>query len=223
MTLLAVVPARGGSKGVPGKNIKSLGGRPLIAWTIDAAKRAKCIDHLIVSTDDDEIATVAKAYGAEVPFMRPSDLATDDTPGIAPILHALEQIKEFDWVVVLQPTSPLRTPEDIDGIYDFCRKRDAHSAVAVCEVSEHPYWMYRLNEVGQLQPIVSEQMNISRRQDLPKVLTLNGALYLARIDWLRRNETFLTAETVGFEMPRSRSLDLDTPEDWSLAELLIKN
>ena len=131
MSLLALIPARGGSKGILRKNIKTLFDKPLINWTINAAKQAKCIDRIIVSTDDLEIAEIAKKCGADVPFLRPSELAKDETPGIEPALHAIEKVPGFDWLILLQPTSPLRTASDIDGIFNFCQKNLASSAVSV--------------------------------------------------------------------------------------------
>jgi CMP-N,N'-diacetyllegionaminic acid synthase len=128
MRLLALIPARGGSKGIPRKNIKPLCGKPLIGWSIDAAKKSVFIDQVFVSTEDEEVAAIASDLGAGVPFMRPKELAADDTPGIAPVMHAIDNLPEFDWVLLLQPTSPLRTAEDIDGIVRFCIENDAPSA-----------------------------------------------------------------------------------------------
>jgi N-acylneuraminate cytidylyltransferase len=222
MSLLALIPARGGSKGILRKNIKTLFDKPLINWTINAAKQAKCIDRIIVSTDDLEIAEIAKKCGAEVPFLRPSELATDETPGIEPALHAIEKIPGFDWLILLQPTSPLRTASDIDGIFNFCQKQLASSAVSVCEVSKHPYLMYQMDKSLNLQPLVSNRSEIIRRQDFPNVFSLNGALFLARVDWLIKNKSFIGVDTLGFTMPVERSIDLDTAFDWNMAEQILK-
>lgn len=222
MKLLALIPARGGSKGIPRKNIKILAGRPLIGWSIEAARQASCVDGILVSTEDEEVAEVARALGAEVPFLRPMDLAADDTPGIAPVLHAIEQIPDFDWVLLLQPTSPLRSAGDIDGIVRYCMDYGAPAAVAVCEVSNHPYWMYQRDDANRLQPLIPGRPEITRRQDLPPAYALNGALYLARTDWLLDRQGFLGPETLGYVMPPERSVDLDTPQDWRWAEYLIE-
>lgn len=222
MSLLAVIPARGGSKGIPRKNIKPLAGKPLIAWTIEAAKQANCIDRIIVSTEDDEIASVARAFGADVPFMRPAELAADDTPGIAPVLHAMEQLPRYDWLLLLQPTSPLRAAADIDGIWAFCQTRGAPSAVSVCSVSKHPYWMYQRDTSDRLQPLIADRPDVTRRQDLPQAYALNGALYLARTAWLQERCGFVGPETLGYMMPEERSVDLDTPYDWRWVEYLIE-
>jgi len=222
MSLLVIIPARGASKGIPRKNIKPLAGRPLIGWSIDIAKKASCVDRIIVSTEDEEIASVARELGADVPFMRPAELATDDAPGMAPVLHAISQLTDFDWVLLLQPTSPLRSAEDIDGIWRFCQGRGSPSAVSVCEVGKHPYWMYQCDAAQRLEPFIKGRPHVTRRQDLPPVFVLNGALYLARTEWLLERKDFIGPETLGYIMPPERSLDLDTQQDWRLAEFLIE-
>ena len=222
MSILAIIPARGGSKGIPRKNIKPLMGKPLIGWSIDAAKQASCIDHIIVSTEDQEIASVARELGADVPFMRPAELAADDTPGIAPVLHAISQLPDYEWVLLLQPTSPLRSAEDIDGVWQFCQERGAPSAVSVCEVGKHPYWMYRCNAAQLLEPFIKGRPDVTRRQDLPPAYALNGALYLAKTDWLLEQQNFIGPETLGYIMPPERSVDLDAPQDWRWIEFLIE-
>jgi len=222
LSILAIIPARGGSKGIPRKNIKPLMGKPLIGWSIDAAKQASCIDHIIVSTEDQEIASVARELGADVPFMRPAELAADDTPGIAPVLHAISQLPDYEWVLLLQPTSPLRSAEDIDGVWQFCQERGAPSAVSVCEVGKHPYWMYRCNAAQLLEPFIKGRPDVTRRQDLPPAYALNGAIYLAKTDWLLEQQNFIGPETLGYVMPPERSVDLDTPQDWRWVEFLIE-
>ncbi len=222
MTLLALIPARGGSKGIPKKNTKNLLGKPLIAWTIEKAKQAKCIDTVVVSTEDRETARLAKTLGAEVPFMRPAELATDETPGIAPVLHALEQLPEFEWVLLLQPTSPLRSVRDIEEIWDLCQERRAQAAVSVTEVTTLPTLMYWRDSNDLLKPVFPGQPKNSRRQDFPDTYSVNGALYLAKADWLKAQGTFISEETIGFVMPRERSVDLDTMEDWRWAEFLMR-
>lgn len=222
MRLLALIPARGGSKGIPRKNIKSLAGKPLLGWTIDVARQAASVGRIVVSTEDDEIAAVARELGAEVPFMRPAAFSADDTPGIEPVIHALEQLPEVDWVLLLQPTSPLRAVEDIEGIIQLCLERDALSAVSVTAVDKHPYWMYQRDEQDRLEPMIPDQPTITRRQDLPPAYALNGALYLARRDWLLEQRRFVGPATLGYIMPQDRSVDLDTPRDWDWVEFLIE-
>lgn len=222
MAVLAIIPARGGSKRIPRKNIKPLRGKPLIGWTVDAAKRASLIDRTIVSTDDEEIASVARELGADVPFIRPAELAADETPGIAPVLHAIEQLPMFDWVLLLQPTSPLRTHADIEAIWQLCQDGGTSSAVSITEVSKHPYWMYAQDDLGRIEPLIAGRPDVTRRQDLPPAYALNGALYLARTDWLLERQGFVGPETLGYIMPPERSVDLDAPQDWRWVEFLIE-
>lgn len=221
MSLLAIIPARGGSKGIPRKNIRPLCGKPLIAWSIEAALQAAGVDRVIVSTEDEEIAEVARAHGADVPFLRPRELAADDTPGIAPVLHALEQLPGYRDVLLLQPTSPLRTAADIEGILAARAMANAPAAVSVVEAAQSPYWMYRLDARQQLVNLMG-MPPATRRQDLPTAYALNGALYVADTEWLQRTKTFLAEATTGYVMPAERSADIDTPLDWKWVEFIMK-
>ena len=221
MSLVALIPARGGSKGIPRKNIRELCGKPLIAWTIEAAQKSNYIDRLIVSTEDEEIADISRSYGADVPFIRPAELAMDDTPGIEPVLHALDLLPEFDQILLLQPTSPLRTAEDIDGIVQMCREQQAPAAVSICESSKHPNWMYYLGDNEVLSSFMGT-LPTARRQNLSKVFALNGALYFANSLWIKKTKNFITKETIGFVMPIEHSPDIDTKYDWNWVEYLIK-
>ncbi len=222
MSLLAVIPARGGSKGIPRKNIRLLRGKPLIAYSIEAALNVDTIDSVIVSTEDEEIASIAKDYGAEVPFLRPKKLSYDDTPGVDPVLHLLEKLKSFNEILLLQPTSPLRTIEDIQGIIEFKRNKKCPSAVSICEVSKHPYWMLRLSPSDLLEPFIRHQSLFSLpRQQLEKAYVPNGALYICDIPWLKAQGNFVGPETRGYLMPTERSVDIDTQLDWLWAETLM--
>lgn len=221
MKIFGLIPARGGSKGIPRKNIKTIAGKPLIAWTIEAALRSSFLSSVVVSTDDPEIAEIARQAGAQVPFMRPTELARDETPGLDPVLHALDQLTQYDSVLLLQPTSPLRTTEDIDGCLSLISQTRAQSVVSVTEADTHPYWTYRLN-ADQTMARFLEAAPVARRQDLPPVFLLNGAMYFAKANWLRRNGSLVTAETLAYVMSKEHSVDLDTPLDWKVAELLLK-
>lgn len=220
--ILAIIPARGGSKGVPRKNIKLLVGKPLIAWTIEEAKKSKYISKLILSSEDDEIINVAKEYDCEVPFKRPIELAQDNTPGIDTILHAIEQCPGYDYIILLQPTSPLRTSEDIDDFISYFINQNVNACVSVCEPSKSPYWMYQLGTSNNLIPLLKENASISRRQDLPKAYELNGALYIANIEWIKQTKNFVTDETVAYVMPVNRSYDIDTIDDFQICEYLLE-
>ncbi len=221
--ILAIIPARGGSKGVPRKNIKILAGKPLIAWTIEEAKKSKFIDMCIVSTEDQEIKSVAEKWGGNVPFMRPVELARDDTPGIEPVLHAIQMMPGYDYVVLLQATSPLRTVEDIDGAIAYCLDQDCESCVSVTEAEHSPYWMYQMEIQGQLRPILKiEKEKSYQRQKLPKIYQLNGSVYVASVDFVQRERAFIGEKTLGYMMPQERSYDIDTMMDFEVAEVLMQ-
>jgi CMP-N,N'-diacetyllegionaminic acid synthase len=221
MNTYALIPARGGSKGIPRKNIKIIAGKPLIVWTIEAALRSSLLSAVVVSTDDPEIAEIARQAGAQVPFMRPAELARDQSSGLEPVLHAMDQMPQCDSLLVLQPTSPLRTTEDIDGCLSLVAQTEAPSVVSVTEADTHPYWTYRLNADRTMVRFV-DAAPIARRQDLPAIFALNGAMYFAETNWLRRTGSLVSSETLAYVMPRDHSVDLDTPFDWKFAELLLK-
>jgi CMP-N,N'-diacetyllegionaminic acid synthase len=218
--VLAIIPARGGSKGVARKNIREVGGKPLIAWTIEAANNSKYISKTIVSSDDSEIIAISKEWGCEVPFVRPKEISQDDTPGISPVLHAIKELPGFDYIMLLQPTSPLRTACDIDECIEFCFNQKAICCVSVCESNKSPYWAYKLDSKNKLIPLLDNDV-ITRRQDLPKVFALNGALYFCKVSWFMEIESFLTENTIAFHMPYERSLDIDTEFDLKIADLLL--
>ena len=221
MNTFALIPARGGSKGIPRKNIKTIAGKPLIVWTIEAALRSPMLRAVVVSTDDPEIAEVARRAGAQVPFMRPAQLAQDQTPGLDPVLHALDQLPQYDSVLLLQPTSPLRTTDDIEGFLNLVAQKKTPSAVSVTEADTHPYWTYRLNTDQTMARFV-DVAPVARRQDLPAVFSLNGAMYFAEANWLHDSGSLVSAETLAYVMSKEHSVDLDTPFDWKFAELLLK-
>lgn len=215
--ILAIIPARGGSKGVPRKNLRLFQGESLLARTIKSAKKSRYIDRIVVSSEDAEIIEEAKRAGADVPFMRPVELAQDHTPGIDPVLHALSKLEHYDYVVLLQVTSPLRTTEDIDACVEYCLQQKAPACVSVVEVDKHPYWMVTMPDGIRLQKFYSGEIP-ARRQDLPEIFTLNGAIYVAKTDWLMQTKSFLTNKTIGFVMPKESSLDLDTELDFKILE-----
>lgn len=220
MRVLALIPARGGSKGVPRKNVRDIAGRPLIAWTIAVARAARGIDAVVVSTEDPEIAAVARNAGADVPFTRPTELAADDTPGIAPVLHALSMLPGYDALLLLQPTSPLRAVADVEGVLALTQASGAPTIVSTRAAGDHPAWMYTRDDTGalvRLDPTPAPP----RRQDLPPLFVPNGAVYFAHTEWLIREQTFVGPGTLGYEMPAERSIDIDTPLDWRIAEMLL--
>lgn len=223
--VLALVPARGGSKGVPRKNVRLLGPKPAIHWTIAAARESRCC-RIMVSTDDDEIASVAQAAGADVPFRRPEALATDSASSVDVAVHAVQWLEQHEgkcppWLLLLQPTSPLRTGEDVLGVLEMQRCSGAPAVVSVCDASHPPSWFYYVDEHSRLRPIL-DNPGVARRQDYGPIVQLNGAVYLVKADVLLRERTFFPPGTVAYRMPVERSLDIDTPWDFHLADLILR-
>jgi len=221
-SVLAVIPARGGSKGLPNKNILELAGKPLIAWSIEAASESKYIDRLIISTDSKEIADVAKQYNCEVPFMRPPELATDDANSDEVILHALDKLGDkYDIVMVLQPTSPLRESKDIDQALELMQKNNISAVVSVCSSKKPLHWHFTLESDGKLKQIYKDKIFYTNRQELPITYSPNGALYIAKTDYFRSKKTFYTSSTFAYLMPPERSVDIDSQIDFFTAEAII--
>lgn len=224
---VAVIPARGGSKGISRKNLSTVFGKPLIAYTIEAALKAQTLAKVIVSTDDDQIRAVSQDYGAEVPFMRPHHLSTVTATTLSVLQHAITYLAEqqdylADMVVCLQPTSPLRSAEDIDAAVTLCLDSGADSVVSLCQAKHHPCWMKKIVD-GRVHPLMNENENhYTRRQDLPPVYQLNGALYVTRTNVLLEENSVLGKYTAPYIMPEERSIDIDTPSDLKFAELLIR-
>jgi len=224
--VLGLITARGGSKGLPGKNIRPLCGKPLIEWSISAAKAASCIDHIVVSTDDAAIAEVARRAGADVPFERPSELATDSASSVDVVIHAIDTLAKtdlaFDIVVLLEPTSPLREPFDIDEAVQRLIQTGAGAVVSVCRaVNTHPAFMFSLDEKGRLRPYLERHPTGLRRQDIDPVFFLDGTLYASRIDVLKTKRSFYHEDTVAFEVPKWKSLEIDDPDDFIMVEALM--
>ncbi len=225
-SLLAIIPARGGSKGIPAKNIRPLLGKPLIAYTIEAALHASALGRVIVSTDDPQTAAIAESFGAEVPFLRPAELGQDDTPTLDVVRHALANLRtqqnyEPDAVVLLQPTSPLRRAADIDRAVAKLESTDADSVVSLCTVEDSPYWMMRL-QGDRVLPFVEDGREYTRRQDLPAVYRKNGAIYVTRTDVIVNQKRFLGEDTRGYIMDSESSIDIDTALDMEFAALLLQ-
>lgn len=215
---LGLITARGGSEGVPRKNIKLLGGKPLIWWTISEAIKSKYLDRLIVSTEDIEIATISKMYNCEVPFMRPIELASNTSTSFDVVKHVLSKIEGYDYLVLLQPTSPFRKSFQIDEAIELCIENEC-DVVSVLRLSISPYKTYRLNAIGRLEPILG--MKFDRRQDEPVSYATNGALYINNIENLLDRGGFIGENTIPYIMDDLSSIDIDTYFDWTIAELLI--
>ena len=225
--VLAIVPARGRSKGVARKNLRLLSGRPLIAYTIEAALASRYISHLIVSTEDAEIADVSRSLGADVPFVRPLELALDHSSQLDVVLHALESVEgsrqiTYKMVLLLQPTTPLRTTADIDNAVEKLMVTDADSVVSFHQVEQgHPYYMYTIDD-DRPKPLLEAPANITRRQEFPAVFVRNGAIYATRRDVLVQERTFYGQNMRAYLMPIERSINIDTEFDFGMAEFLLQ-
>ena len=229
MTVLGVITARGGSKGLPGKNLKLLAGKPLIAYSIEAARASEALDRLILSTDDPAIADAGRALGCDVPFLRPAALARDETPHLPVIQHAVKWMADHqdyhpDAVLTLQPTSPLRQADDIRSAIDVLVRTKADSVLSVSPVSAHahPMRMLRVDDHGGATLFVTGEpvrRRINRRQDLPPAWTMNGAIYLCRTPVLFAADPSLYGDhVVAYEMPAERGVSIDDLADWTEAE-----
>jgi N-acylneuraminate cytidylyltransferase len=222
-SVLGLITARGGSKGVPGKNIFVVKGRPLIQWSIDAARQSRYIDRLVLSSDDPAIMEAAKSAGCDVPFRREAALATDEASSTDVVVDALGRVPGYDIVVLLQPTSPLRIAADIDGAIELLVSSGAGACVTVREADDHPYWVFRLDDGGRLSRFAEPAGGMpQQRQDLPPAWSLNGAVYVADCSWFLQNRTFLSPATVGYPMPADRSLDIDTQADLQLLQRIVR-
>ena len=222
---LAVIPARAGSKRVPRKNVRLLAGQPMLAYTIDAARRSELFDRVVVSTDSREIAGIAEAAGAEVPFLRSTDLADDFTPVSLVTLDALERMDpagdRYPCVAQLMPTCPLRGAEDVRASYQAFRESESASQVSVTRFGwQNPWWAAERDANGVLHPVF-QQFVQSRGQDLPSLFCPTGAVWWASAPTLRRERTFHIARRTGWEIPWYRGVDIDSEDDWRLAELLL--
>lgn len=214
--VLAVIPARGGSKGFPGKNLAKLGNRSLLGRSIDCAKAVPAIDRVIVSTDSDEIAAEGRACGADVPFLRPPELATDEASTTAVIDHLLHTLQLTDgYLVLLQPTSPLRSPADISACLDLATRHGA--AVSVTDVDKPPHWIFKIGHSGELEPYFEGIERLSRRQDAPPGYALNGAIYVVSIKAYLETASFVPPNAAAYVMPKERSVDIDFSKDLALA------
>lgn len=219
--VLAVITARGGSKGLPGKNTRPIQGRPLLAWTIEAALAADCVSRVVLSTDDPEIAAIGKAAGADVPFMRPAELADDTTGSVDVVEHALEACDAHDVTLLLQPTSPLRHSGHIDAAFAQMQAACAPGCVSVALAPKPPWLMFAMQEDGQLNPFLQMPAGVTRRQDLPPAYVLNGALYFVLNEVFAKERSFMGPGTIGYEMSAEDSVDIDILEDFTLAERLL--
>lgn len=227
MKILAVIPARGGSKGIPKKNIKLLGNKPLLQFTAEKALASKLLTQVILSTDSDEIAQVGKAIGLEVPFLRPQNLALDTTPTIEVLQHALAFYENqgvfFDAICILQPTTPFRDEGEIDKAIEKFKATNVDTLISVLEVPHqfNPHWAFEVDNQENLKIATGETKIISRRQELPKSYYRDGSIYLIKTNLIKEGLLFKNA--IGYiESNAKNNVNLDTMEDWLLAEEIVK-
>jgi N-acylneuraminate cytidylyltransferase/CMP-N,N'-diacetyllegionaminic acid synthase len=225
-SFLAIIPARSGSKGLPDKNIKKLHDKPLMAYTIEASIKAKLFDEIIVSTDSAVYAQTAISYGASVPFLRPSHLATDEAATYDVIIHVVEELRQlgktYDYLMLLQPTSPLRNKKHILESIEVLFNHDAHSVVSICEVEYHDYLKVTLDDKGRLSYGTSDKKQI-RRQDTGSQFRLNGAIYLTQVSSFLYYKSFYQEKTYPYIMNTLESIDIDDRYQFKLAEYMMQN
>lgn len=214
--VLAVIPARGGSRGLPRKNILLAKGKPLIWYSYEAAEGSSYIDSTILSTDDNEITEVAEKHGINVPFRRPSELASDTAGSVDVVLHAAAYFPDYKYVVLLQPTCPLRITEDIDRCFELMELRSAPACVTIVEPKHKPEWMFTLDTDAKIHTYLNGMQPPSQRQKMASVYSLNGVVYVAKIEWLLEHRSFVAEGCIGSIMPATRSLDIDTEDDFRI-------
>lgn len=220
--ILAIIPARGGSKGLPHKNILNVIDKPLIAWTIKASFESKYITKTIVSSDDDDILNISKSYGADI-IKRPAELALDTSPSEVVVEHVLKETDknitpEYDLIVLLQPTSPLRNSEDIDAALEKMIIKNATALISVYEIDNKVLKTFIENKEGFIDGAFNNEYPFNRRQDLPKVYMPNGAIYIITKSEFDANKTLITNRTAMYEMDKAKSIDIDNEEDIEAAE-----
>jgi len=223
MNIVGCIFARGGSKGVPRKNIRPLAGKPLIAYAIEAALQTPSIQRLIVSTDDPEIADVARRFGAEVPFMRPPELAADTSPEWLSWQHAIRTLGDVDVLVSVPATAPLRTPADVENCIQTLLNSDADITITVTPAARSPFFtMVVFNEGGYIQRVIPTTTQIYRRQDAPPVFDITPLAYVVRAPFVLRENSMFNGKMNAVIVPQERALDIDTEQDFEIAEFLIQ-
>ncbi|MDX4058011.1 acylneuraminate cytidylyltransferase family protein [Aliarcobacter skirrowii] len=221
-TFLGIVPARGGSKRLPRKNVLDLCGKPLIAWSIEAGLNSKYIDKVVVSSDDDEILNISSNFGAET-IKRPVELASDTATTFEAIKHTIENVEKYDYIVLLQPTSPLRNEKHIDEAIELLEIKNADAVVSVCEMDHSPLWSNTLPKDGNMRGFLREEILNKRSQDLEKYYRLNGAIYICKTEKLLENKSFFLKENIfAYIMDRKSSIDIDEEIDFIIAKSIKK-
>lgn len=221
-TFLAIIPARGGSKRLPRKNVLDLAGKPLIDWSIEAGLKSKYIDTIVVSSDDDEILDISIKFGATI-IKRPEELASDTATTFDAIKHAIENIEIYDYIVLLQPTSPLRDEKHIDEAIELLETKKADAIVSICEMDHSPLWSNTLPEDNNMSSFLRDEILNKRSQDLEKYYRLNGAIYICKTEKLLEEKSFFLKNNIfAYVMDRESSIDIDEEIDFKMAEFLIE-
>lgn len=221
-TFLAIIPARGGSKRLSRKNILDLCGKPLIAYTIEAALKSKYIDKVIVSSDDEEILNISSNFGADI-IKRPYELANDTATTFDAIKHTIANVEKYDYIVLLQPTSPLRNEKHIDEAIQLLEKKKADAIVSVCEMEHSPLWSNTLPKDGNMNNFLRDEVLNKRSQDLEKYYRVNGAVYICKTDKLLENKSFFLKDNIfAYIMDRKSSIDIDEEVDFLFAQRVIE-
>ncbi len=220
-TFLAIIPARGGSKRLPRKNLLDLAGQPLVAWSIEAGLNSKYIDNVVVSSDDVEILAISKRYNAET-IVRPVELASDTATTFDAIQHTIDNVKRYDYIVLLQATTPLRDEKQIDEAIELLESKNADAIVSVCEMDHSPLWSNTLNENLSMQGFLKEEILHKRSQDLEKYFRLNGAIYICKTEKFLEEKSFFLKENIyAYKMSRESSIDIDEEIDFRMAEFYL--
>ena len=221
-TFLAIIPARGGSKRLPRKNVLELCGKPLIAWSIEAGLKSKYIDKLIVTSDDEDILSISEKYGSDI-IKRPEELSNDTATTFDALKHTIDNLEKYDYIVLLQPTSPLRNEKYLDEAIELLEQKNADAVISVCEMDHSPLWSNTLPEDGNMRGFLREEILNKRSQDLEKYYRLNGAVYICKTDKLLENKSFFLKDNIfAYIMDRKSSIDIDEEIDFLFAKRVIE-
>ena len=220
-TFLAIIPARGGSKRLPRKNILNLCGKPLISWSIEAGLKSKYIDKVVVSSDDTEILNISNEFKVQV-IKRPNELASDTSTSFDVVQHAIDNLESYEYILLLQPTSPLRNENHIDKAIEILKEKNADAVISVCEMNHNPLWSNTLDDSLSMEGFISNNLLNNRSQDLKKYYRLNGAIYLCKTDKLLKEKSFFLKKNIfAYVMNSNDSIDIDRKEDFELASLYL--
>ncbi len=223
--ILGLILARGGSKGIKNKNIKVFGNKPLIYWTINRALKSKLLTDVILSTDSKKIAIIGKKFGAAVPFLRPKKYAADNSSSIDAIEHAVNFLKKkrksYDYIFLLEPTSPFRDENDIDKSIRKILHNNSESLISICRTEKHhPLFLFRKKNKNLLFPVEKSKKKYLRRQDIKPVYFIDGTIYISKTNILLKKRSFCHSKTIGYELPKWKSIEIDDNLDWLLAETI---